>query len=33
VFAFTIGDGRITAIDLLSDSERLRELDVVLLDE
>jgi RNA polymerase sigma factor (sigma-70 family) len=32
VFAFTVVDGRVLAIDLLSDPDELRHLDVVLLD-
>jgi hypothetical protein len=32
VFAFTLARGRIVAIDLLADPERLRELDLVALD-
>jgi hypothetical protein len=33
VMAFTVRDGRIIAIDALSDPERLRELDLTFLDE
>jgi RNA polymerase sigma factor (sigma-70 family) len=33
VMAFTVRDGRIVAIDALSDPERLRELDLTFLDE
>jgi RNA polymerase sigma-70 factor (ECF subfamily) len=33
VFNFTIADGKIVAIDLLADPERLRELDLVVLGE
>lgn len=33
VFAFTVRSGKIAAIDLLADPERLRQLDVVILDD
>ena len=33
VFGFTITHGKIVAIDLLADPERLRELDVAVLDD
>jgi hypothetical protein len=33
VFGFTITDGKIVAIDILADPERLRELDVAVLDQ
>jgi hypothetical protein len=33
VFAFTIGGGRIVAIDLLADPERLRRLDLATLED
>ncbi|MDP9241405.1 MAG: hypothetical protein M3O55_12330 [Actinomycetota bacterium] len=33
VFAFTIDGGRIAAIDLLADPERLGTLDLVMIDE
>jgi hypothetical protein len=33
VFSFTIARGRIVAIDLVADKERLGQLDLVLLDE
>ncbi|WP_420810632.1 hypothetical protein [Jiangella asiatica] len=32
VFAFTVTGGRIVAIDVISDPERIRQLDVELLD-
>jgi len=31
VFGFTITDGKIVAIDILADPERLRELDLTVL--
>ena len=31
-FGFTISNGRITRVELIADPERLRELDVVILD-
>jgi RNA polymerase sigma-70 factor (ECF subfamily) len=33
VFGFTIADGRIVGIELLSDPERLRQLDLAILDD
>jgi RNA polymerase sigma-70 factor (ECF subfamily) len=33
VFGFTIADGRIVEIELLADPERLRELDLAILDD
>jgi hypothetical protein len=33
VFSFTITDGKIVAIDLLADPERLRQLNLTILDE
>jgi hypothetical protein len=32
VFAFTVEDDRVVAIDMLSDPDELRHLDLVLLD-
>jgi RNA polymerase sigma-70 factor (ECF subfamily) len=32
VFSFTVADGKIVAIDLIADPERIREFEVVLLD-
>ena len=32
VFGFTVADGRIVGIELLADPERLRQLDLAILD-
>jgi RNA polymerase sigma-70 factor (ECF subfamily) len=33
VFGFTIADGRVVEIELLADPERLRQLDLAILDD